>query len=111
LFYTPVTKDLTKAWERLGDLLHVMKAFKSSSDSWWAKQRAWLLQVEQQLELANRGRLLGPPLVNVKTGAISSTVLDEGEFARTRHEMGAVGPNIIVRVSYHDSLPDTEQTF
>jgi hypothetical protein len=62
-YYTPVTPTLQKHGERLGNYLHSMKEFRELEDPWWKEFREDLEVIAAQLDGANRGTLLGPPLV------------------------------------------------
>ena len=62
LFYTPVTKALVSAAERLGDLLHHRKTDLDNSDACWAKIRGFLEKTFSSLEFASAGTLLAPPM-------------------------------------------------
>ncbi|GEM_PF-709954 len=63
-YFTPVTSDLKRGVERrLNDCLHTMKRLRKSEDTFWKKLRKDLEKIAGQLELANRGTLLGPPLM------------------------------------------------
>ena len=62
-YYTPVAPTLQKHGERLGNYLHSMKGFRESEDPWWNEFRQDLEVIVAQLDGANRGTLLGPPLV------------------------------------------------
>ena len=62
LFYTPVSKTLVSAAERLGDLLHHRKTDLDPTDIWWQKTRSFLEETFTGLEFASAGTLLAPPM-------------------------------------------------
>jgi len=68
LIYTPVTPKLQKYGEKLGSYLHAMKIFKRLDDVYWEKLRSELEKIYSELQKANYGTLLGPPLLDKKTG-------------------------------------------
>jgi hypothetical protein len=63
LYYTPVSKRLYGAAERLGLLLHRMKTFKEDSDSFWETIRTKLQNIYRDAWLACQGTLLTPPFM------------------------------------------------
>jgi len=63
LYYTPVTDKLKKAGEKLGNHLHSMKKYRSSTEQFWIRLRNELEDIYSQLAVANKGTLLGPPLM------------------------------------------------
>ena len=67
LCYTPVTDKLKKAAEKLGNHLHSMKKYRSSTDQFWIRLRNELEDIYSQLAVANKGTLLGPPLTKSGT--------------------------------------------
>ncbi len=66
-YYTPVTPELIKLGQRLGDLLHRQKKFILPEDAFWTKSRGVLEKAYNLLEISNRGTLMGPPIWNKKT--------------------------------------------
>ena len=65
--YTPVSKELRKLGARLGKFLHAIE-FRDPRDEWWGILRTTLEVGCHLLEEAVEGELLGPPLMNRKTG-------------------------------------------
>ena len=62
LLYTPVSKKLIKAGEKIGDLLHSNNHYKTIKEYWFQETKKFLENIYNELEIANRGTLLGPPL-------------------------------------------------
>jgi hypothetical protein len=61
-YHTPVTRQLRKQGEKLGDFVHAQR-YRSPEDQWWDKLRTHLTQTGEALRLANTGTLLGPPMM------------------------------------------------
>lgn len=105
-YYTPVTSQMKKAAERLGNYLHAMKKYRSAHDRYWERLRKELEDIAAQLELANKGTLLGPPLVKQGTGQVDMKcelppeVDTDAVMKRMRNK------KIKVNVSYLDNLPE-----
>ncbi len=74
IYYTPVSSKLNKLVEKLGEYRHCMKQYKAAGDEWWNRCRKILEETYLELEKANEGILLGPPMVNKKTGQGYMTV-------------------------------------
>jgi len=110
LYYTPVSSTLRKMAEQLGDLLHAMKAYKDDSDEWWNGTRNYLEAVYVELRNATFGALLGPPLLNRKTGRIimNVQVRDSGPNGG-RTALGEIGSEVSFEVRYLDRLPPRAQ--
>jgi hypothetical protein len=91
--YTPVTSELQKNGQRLGNLLHALKRGRPVDDPWWGETRAFLGKVADQLAVAASGTLLGPMIWNPKTGqATMRHTLDPGEDPKTLMEkIGEIG--------------------
>ena len=66
VLYTPVTPQLQKMGERLGDYLHSQNHEKTDTDPFWAEMRKRLEMTYQELGFATSGILLAPPLVHPK---------------------------------------------
>ncbi|QIB65733.1 hypothetical protein [Kineobactrum salinum] len=67
-YYTPVGKTLKNYAQRLGDYLHAQQKFREKTDPWWSDFRDFLNKASHELNLATKGNLLGPPILNSKTG-------------------------------------------
>src|SRR5262245_52711386 len=51
LYYTPVTSELQRNGQRLGELLHAMAKFRVDDDPWWRGTRAFLGGVAAALDV------------------------------------------------------------
>lgn len=71
LYYTPVDPALRSASQALDVLLHAARKGREEDDPWWGKKREQLENTFARLEEANKGTLLGPPLMHKKTGRIN----------------------------------------
>lgn len=106
LYYTPVSKRLRKAGEKLGNQLHCMKAQKAADDPFWPAFRSKLEVIADDLTLANMGTLMGPPLRNPRTGHVQMYAelppwVDPDVVMKF-----VVGGSFIVDIRYLDILPD-----
>ncbi len=107
LYYTPVTVALKKSSEKIGNYLHSMKRYKSSSDQFWLKFRNDLESTCVKLAVANTGTLLGPPLMKGSSGQVDMKIeLPDGE--QSKNLLGYImntGKEIKVNVTYISHLP------
>ncbi len=102
-FYTPVTPELRKLAQKLGDYLHAAK-LHPPGDAWWANFRTNLEIAAKLLEEATFGVLLGPPLLNKKTGRLHLPMeLPHGAPKPPALEVGA---STLMDIRYFDSLAD-----
>ena len=108
LYYTPVSTSLRKKGQVLGEYLHSMKTFRKSVGPWWKTTRAFLELVYKELELANRGTLLGPPLTNPETGQFHVAVegVEGDDLAALMRKMVA-GKHVVLDIQYLDRFPDS----
>lgn len=104
-YYTPVTSRLRKRGEQLGDLLHAMRKRRPLSDSWWQTTRDVLEDTLRQLEIANRGTLLGP-LLREKGGDTVHMYAEAFDATPAKRLVGrlTIGTQTIIRVRYLDQL-------
>jgi hypothetical protein len=105
--YTPVTAELQKNGQRLGNLLHALKHARPFDDPWWSETRKFLNNVQAQLAVAVSGTLLGPMIWNPKTGeAIMRHELAIGEDSKPLMErIGGVGDQVVIKVDYLGQMP------
>lgn len=105
-YYTPVSSKLKKMGEKIGDLMHAMKKLIPENDRWWKETRNYLEQVYAELAKANSGTLLGPPLIDKKTGHINmvTTVKKDEKIEDIKK---AMQPNkrVMFRVKYLADIP------
>lgn len=107
-YYTPVSSKLKKMGEKLGDLMHAMKKTISEDDCWWQETRDFLEQVYAELKKANRGTLLGPPLIEKKTGHVRMITMikrEEEKKAESIKESMPLNKELIFDVEYVDDIP------
>ncbi len=105
LYYTPVTSELQRQGERLGELLHAMQQFRTDKDLWWRETRARLEGIWRQLEIACSGTLLAPPLQYAENRIrLQNELLDETASARFRSKFKP-GVTALIHVQYLDALP------
>lgn len=106
-YYTPVNSQLKKMAQQLGDYLHAMQTYRQSDDSWWIKTRNFLEEVYSELEIANKGTVLGVPMLDRKTRTIEMTVepAEKEEVKSLFKRIGNPGSVIKVRVTYLDESP------
>lgn len=106
LYHTPVTRELRKLGEKLGNYMHSMKKLRPSEDPWWHMFRRELEQTVGTLRVANIGTLLGPPLMKTGTKKMNMNIevlpgQDQSELMRKM-----IGQSVIVDVKYLPKLPD-----
>jgi len=99
-FYTPVSKSLQSMAGKLGDFLHYGKNQNIE------QCKALLLKIIPEVELANKGTLLGVPMLNTKTGQLEMKIEPESiEEADNFTENLNSGKVITLRVNYHEAYP------
>ena len=110
LCHTPVTKRLEKRAERLGEYLHAPRIMPLD-DPWWREIRECLERVYRELEEANRGTLMGPPLLD-PTGRRASLITEvRGEVERRLGErMKQTGSTIKIDVRYLESVTAPDES-
>ena len=106
LYYTPVTSELRRNGQHLGELLHAMQQFRSDGDAWWKNTRDFLERVYQQLTTACTGTLLAPLLREPGSdkAVMRAEMFEEGH----REVLGKLRPGskgFIIRVRYLDEVP------
>lgn len=105
LYYTPVTSELRRNGERLGELLHATRQFRRDDDPWWQNTRDSLEKVCRQLATACAGTLLAPLL---REPGSDKVVMRAEMFEESHREVlqklraGFAG---FFRVQYLDELP------
>lgn len=103
LLYTPVTQELRGIADRLGDYLHAGKSVHPTDDPWWTELRTCLERGCDLLGGATTGTLLGPPLINKRTGQAHMPMeLPAGAVAPAVGK----GDEFIFEIRYADSLND-----
>lgn len=105
LYYTPVTSELRRNGEHLGELLHAMQQFRPDDDSWWQNTRDFLEKVRRQLATACAGTLLAPLL---REPGSDKVVMRAEMFEESQREvLDKFRPDseIFLRVQYLDELP------
>lgn len=108
LYFTPVTKDLEALGRKIGNLIHCPKLFRTSDDPWWGQTREFLEQVYAGLEKANKGTLLGVPVLERKTNRVHMEMETKpGEnIEDLQRKLGELGERILIEVNYLDDLPE-----
>jgi hypothetical protein len=108
-YYTPVSPQLRKLGQQLGDFLHVMKNYREPDDLWWTRFREILEEATSLLSLATSGVMLGPALHRQgEKQADLSLRLPPGTDVNALLERcgGLNGAAVLTHVSYPDALPD-----
>jgi len=106
-YYTPVSENIKKAAEELGNYMHSMKIYKNTSDPFWLDFRNKLDDIYKKLLAANTGTLLGPPLIKAGTTKVDMNIelppnVNSKDLIDTIIKQGRV----IIDVSYLTQLPD-----
>lgn len=107
-YYTPVNSKLRKMAEQLGNYMHSMKIYKSSSDIWWSEFRTSLESIYEELRKANIGTMLGIPLLDPETKQVHFTSeARNGETVQSvLDRFGGIGNTVGVWVRYLDDIPE-----
>ena len=111
LYYTPVTKRLKEMGEKLGELMHAQREIRT--DSWWQDIRNFLEEIYRELEKANMGTLLGPPLSDLKTGNIKLIIAPTTNRDQEIEEMMQAVPvdkTVGMNVAYLDDISENKKT-
>jgi hypothetical protein len=95
---------LRKYAARLGDYLHGNQPWRPDDDPWWAEFRTLLTETAEELAFACFGTLMGPPLLQKKTGRMSIVVVAEPQDPVGVH-LTRKGDSLVVNVEYLDDLP------
>ena len=106
LIYTPVSKKLVHDGEKLGELLHSNSHYKTQIKNWFEETQVFLEKIYLELELANKGTLLGPPLFHPKLNRFDFAIeYFEGYNPQEIHvKAGGFGAKIIMKLSYPEKL-------
>lgn len=88
--------------------MHCPQLFRASDDPWWGQTREFLEQVYAKLQKANRGTLLGIPVLERKTNSVHLEMETRpGEnIEDLQRKMGELGERLMVEVNYLDDLPE-----
>ncbi|MBL0889389.1 MAG: hypothetical protein IBJ19_02145 [Gemmatimonadaceae bacterium] len=104
-YYTPVTGALRQAAERLGDYLHAMKRYRLDADPYWAEMQTFLVQVADDLSVATRGTLMGPPMLDERR-QLKMTIEVPGSDGAPDISFARPGTKAVLGVRYHDAPPE-----
>lgn len=103
LYYTPVPNELQQLGKRLGDYLHSIP-YRPPEDPWWSSFRTSVEVGCHLLQDAVEGTLLGPPLVNKRTGQMHLPM--ELPFGTTAADFAVIGDDVVLDVRYFHTLAD-----
>lgn len=106
LYHTPVSKRLRKLGEALGNYLHSLKIYRGQDDAWWDSFRTVLHDSVTELRVANRGTLLGPPMMQVGTKKVEMRMDIPPSTDMEELRAKIFGRKVLVKVSYIDVLPE-----
>lgn len=110
-YHTPVGPSLREKGEKMGNYLHSLTQFRSDDDPWWETCRQQLEDTYAELVEANRGTLVGPPILDRKSGTITMSVEGEaGDSSDWKKQLGAdliVNERYSVQVDYLDKHPNS----
>lgn len=100
-FYTPVSKSLQRLAGKLGNYLHYGK------NSNFEELKSLLLLMADQIELANKGSLLGAPMLNTKTKQVHMSIEEVNLVkAEALIELLQGKSEFILNVNYHKEYPE-----
>ena len=106
-YYTPVTPELIKLGQQLGDLLHAQKKYIPPEDSFWKTTRNTLEWAYDLLETSTKGILMGPPIwlkSKKRAGMIISSACEEE--TKLYQKLLKKGDEITVEIKHLDGFPD-----
>ena len=102
LYYTPVSRQLRKAAERLGNYLHASRQYHPPDDPFWKDLRGRLREIAAELRKATAGTLLGMPLMRPGNKLAMPFEYFEDESIRRRFKKGG---QYQINVEYLDEYP------
>ncbi len=108
-YYTPVSKKLKEMGKKLGELMHAMGKIRLENDNWWMIKRNFLENVYKELEKTNKGTLLGPPLMDKKTGHVkfmATPTKDRNDEIKDIMNSMPIGKTLVMQVKYLDNYED-----
>ena len=107
IYHTPVTARLRKQGQQLGSYLHAMKVYRKPDDPCWTSLKVLLEETCEELAVATKGTLLGPPLLhsNRKTFKMHHELEVDPHADEVMREIGRTREDVIVKVEYLDKLP------
>jgi len=107
-YYTPVNAELREKAQKLGSLMHHPKIYRASCDVWWNETKTFLETIYTELADANKGTLLGVPLINRDTRKmqLEVEVADDKIVEELIGSVGIIGETLIFTVTYLDELPN-----
>jgi hypothetical protein len=107
IYYTPVSPTLRKQAQQLGDYLHAMKIHRPQTDKWWDSFRELLNATRDELALATKGIMVGPPIVSPDRKHMK-THFENGvypEIDKALKLIGKVGERAKLAINYLDKFP------
>lgn len=108
-YYTPVTKSLRDKTEALNSYMHAQKECHPLNNAWWKEFRVLLEKVYSELEIANKGTIIGPPVRYPTTQHMQIHMeFPDGKTAQYMNVKDSLRPGSkqIIEVKYHDTYPD-----
>lgn len=104
LYYTPVSGELQKNAQKLGDYLHHQKLLRCDNDEWWNIFRRKLERTSELLCRSCTGTLLGPPLMR-RTKEIKAFVETMKGYPVDISEHFGAGNRFDAAISYPARFP------
>ncbi len=107
IYHTPVTTELRKQGQQLGNYLHAMKVYRKPDDPWWNSFKSLLNEACEKLAIATKGTLLGPPLLrpDERTFKTHEELEVDVLVDEAMREIICAKRNIKIGVKYFDRLP------
>lgn len=102
-YHIPVSQNLQQNCAKLGNYLHSQNHLMNEKD--FIGMNNFLEVVYSELFKVNQGNLLGPPLLNTKTGTVSLIIEIPSEEMKIKHtQLKNNAESIVMRVEYIDKL-------
>lgn len=107
VYYTPVTPELIKLGQKLGDLLHAQKTSIPKDSEFWDSTRSNLEKAYKLLKISNQGSLMGPPVfLNKKEGKVNMIANPESsEELSKMQSMMQKGKQMQFEIKHLDEFP------
>lgn len=104
LYYTPVSRELQRNAQKLGDYLHHQKRFRPDNDEWWNIFRRKLERTSELLCRSCTGTMLGPPLMRSTKEVQTFVEMVEG-YPVDISEHFRAGNTFVADISYPARFP------
>jgi hypothetical protein len=105
IYHTPVTDELVRTAERLGELLHCQTVYRPPESPWWQTTRNGLVSAYRLAWTACKGQSNVPPLWDPKTQIVHPVEFELTDDNRHVAEKLTKGAACEVKIAYLDGTP------